>query len=81
MTRDQAIRNAGSVSNLAAILGVTPAAVRNWHGDLPTHQEARLRAVRPEWFSVRITRQEMTPADRLARVEALAAEIRRVAAA
>lgn len=78
MTKDQAVQRAGSVSGLAAIMGVTPGAVRSWRGDLSARRERQLRALRPEWFMGAGRRKTEAPAlDRLLQIAALAEEIKR----
>jgi len=51
MTKEQLIRLAGSQSELARILGITRAAVNQW----PQIPEGRLRVLRPEWFTNKVT--------------------------
>jgi DNA-binding transcriptional regulator YiaG len=52
MTKAEAIHKAGSIANLARILGITTNAISNWSDEknIPPGREWQLRAVRPEWF-------------------------------
>lgn len=78
MTKDQAVLRAGSVTNLAAIMGITPGAIRTWHGELPAHRERQLRTLRPEWFTAPRSK-DRAKTDGLAQIVALADEIKRQA--
>ena len=53
MTKDEAIRRAGSASNLARMLGVTRQAVSKWGDDLPALRRYQLKEMRPHWFRKR----------------------------
>ncbi len=51
MTITQLIKNAGSQSELARLLGVTRGAVWIWKRDgIPKHRIWQLKLIRPEWF-------------------------------
>lgn len=52
MTKADAIQKAGSIANLARILGITTNAISNWSDekDIPEGREWQLKALRPEWF-------------------------------
>jgi predicted transcriptional regulator len=51
MTANQAIESAGSVSQLAKILGVKRQAVQNYRRQgLPPKRVLQLMQIRPEWF-------------------------------
>lgn len=45
------IAKAGTASDLARVLGITPAAVSQWGETVPLLREYQLRELRPEWFS------------------------------
>jgi DNA-binding transcriptional regulator YdaS (Cro superfamily) len=51
MTKDQAIKNAGSARKLAQLLGITTAAISQWT-NVPQARVWQLMALRPEWFSM-----------------------------
>ena len=52
MTKNEAVKLAGSQSNLARIFGITPQAVIQWpEGPLPDARLYELRGRRPEWFT------------------------------
>jgi hypothetical protein len=51
MTKEDAIRLAGSPSKLAKILGVKRQAVNNWK-TIPMGRIYQLMVLRPEWFEV-----------------------------
>jgi len=50
MTKDEAIKRAGSQSALARLLGVTRGAVWQWK-EIPPGRLYQLMVVRPEWFN------------------------------
>lgn len=51
MTKAQAIQLAGSGSELARLLGITPVAITRWKdGPIPQAREWQLRLIKPEWF-------------------------------
>jgi transcriptional regulator with XRE-family HTH domain len=51
MTIEQIIKNAGSQSELARLLGVTRGAVWMWTRDgIPKSRIWQLKLLRPEWF-------------------------------
>ena len=51
MKTDEAIKLAGGkAASLAAILGITPAAVSQWDENVPDRRVWQLRVLRPEWF-------------------------------
>lgn len=50
MNKQTAIQKAGSVRNLATLLGVTHQAVYAWGDELPELQVFRLRKMKPRWF-------------------------------
>lgn len=50
MTKEQAIKLAGSVSELARLLSVRPQAVSQWGGDVPQARVWQLKVLKPEWF-------------------------------
>lgn len=47
----QAIKQAGSASALADLLGITPSAVSQWGEQVPNGRVWQLRVLRPEWFA------------------------------
>jgi DNA-binding transcriptional regulator YdaS (Cro superfamily) len=49
MTKEEAIKRAGSQSALARLLGVTRGAVWQWKA-LPSGRLYQLMVLRPEWF-------------------------------
>ena len=49
MTKDKAIKLAGSITALAELLGINRQAVQNW-GRIPPLRVYQLRELRPEWF-------------------------------
>ena len=52
MTKNEAVKLAGSQTNLARIFGITPQAVIQWpDGPLPDARLYELRGRRPEWFA------------------------------
>jgi DNA-binding transcriptional regulator YdaS (Cro superfamily) len=50
MTKEEAIKRAGSQSALARLLGVTRGAVWQWKV-LPSGRVYQLMVLRPEWFN------------------------------
>ena len=55
MTKKQAIKRAGSASELARILGVSRQSVNQWPGtQLPELMAYRLKDARPEWFKPKV---------------------------
>lgn len=50
METKKAIELAGSMTALAAILGISVSAVSQWGEKIPEHREWQLRVLRPEWF-------------------------------
>jgi len=51
MTKQQAIKLAGSQANLARLLGITRGAVWLWE-TIPQARIWQLKLLRPEWFEV-----------------------------
>ena len=51
MTKEDAIRFAGSPSKLAKLLGIERQAVNNWK-EIPKLRLFQLMVLRPEWFEV-----------------------------
>jgi len=49
MTKEQAIKKAGSAKKLAQLLGISKSAVRQWV-DVPQARMWQLKVLRPEWF-------------------------------
>ena len=49
MTKDEAIKRAGSQAALARLLGVTRGAVWQWK-EIPDGRLYQLMVLRPEWF-------------------------------
>ena len=58
MTKADAIQKAGSIANLARILGITTNAISNWSDEknIPPGREWQLKAIRPEWFAEQKTK-------------------------
>ena len=54
MKKKAAIELAGSVAELATLLGITHQAIYAWKGDdVPTLQAYRLKEKKPAWFRVK----------------------------
>jgi len=51
MTKDQAIKNAGSARKLALLLGITTAAISQWT-NVPQARVWQLQVLHPEWFKI-----------------------------
>lgn len=51
MKAQEAIDKAGSVTALARLLRITPAAVSQWGEQVPELRQYQLRELRPEWFA------------------------------
>ena len=52
MTKEDAIKLAGSQSELARILGISEPAVSQWKEQIPELRLRQLKDLRPEWFKV-----------------------------
>ena len=52
MTKEQAIKLAGSQVELALMLGISQAAVSQWGGKVPEMRVWQLKVLKPEWFTV-----------------------------
>jgi predicted transcriptional regulator len=50
MTKEQAIKLAGSQSELAKIFGISRAAVSQWR-QMPQGRVWQLKVLKPEWFT------------------------------
>ena len=50
MEKSTAIRLAGSQTKLAAILGISQAAIAQWGNDVPLMRIYQLKTLRPKWF-------------------------------
>jgi hypothetical protein len=50
MEKQKAIKLAGSQIKLAAILGVSQAAISQWGQDVPMMRIYQLKTLKPEWF-------------------------------
>jgi DNA-binding transcriptional regulator YdaS (Cro superfamily) len=50
MTKDDAIKRAGSQSNLARLLGISRGAVNQWT-TIPKGRLYQLMVLKPEWFA------------------------------
>jgi tRNA U34 5-methylaminomethyl-2-thiouridine-forming methyltransferase MnmC len=50
MTKQQAIDKAGSVLNLAVLLGITREAIYQWGEMVPQARVWQLKALHPDWF-------------------------------
>ena len=50
MEKQKAIKLAGSQSKLAAVLGVSQAAISQWGQDVPMMRIYQLKSLKPEWF-------------------------------
>ena len=51
MEKSTAIKLAGNQTKLAAILGISQAAIAQWGEDVPLMRLYQLKTVRPEWFN------------------------------
>jgi len=69
MNKQTAIQLAGSKAKLARLLGVSRAAVTQYHAVLPPKRVDRLRQAHPEWFTetpaptveIKLTEAVLTP--------------------
>jgi myo-inositol catabolism protein IolC len=50
MEKLTAIKLAGNQTKLAAILGISQAAIAQWGEDVPLMRLYQLKSVKPEWF-------------------------------
>ena len=50
MTKEQAIKLAGSQVELALMLGISQAAVSQWGSKVPEMRVWQLKVLKPEWF-------------------------------
>jgi hypothetical protein len=50
MTKEQAIKLAGSGAMLARLLGITSAAITQWK-TIPKQRLYQLQVIKPEWFA------------------------------
>ena len=50
MDKQKAIKLAGSQTKLAAILGVSQAAIAQWGQDVPVMRIYQLKTLKPDWF-------------------------------
>jgi hypothetical protein len=50
MNKSTAIKRAGSISALAALLNIKRQAVSKWPDEVPPLRVYQLRELRPEWF-------------------------------
>jgi len=50
MEKSTAIRLAGSQTKLAAILGISQAAIAQWGEDVPLMRIYQLKSLKPKWF-------------------------------
>jgi len=60
MEKQKAIKLAGSQIKLAAILGVSQAAISQWGQDVPMMRIYQLKTLKPEWFVNEPTKLEPT---------------------
>ena len=60
MEKQKAIKLAGSQMKLAAILGVSQAAISQWGQDVPVMRIYQLKTLKPEWFLNEPTKLEPT---------------------
>lgn len=58
MNTQHAIKQAGSATALASLLGITPAAISQWGEQVPQQRQWQLRVLRPEWFEAAIPEPE-----------------------
>jgi hypothetical protein len=52
MTKEQAIKLAGSGAILARLLGITSAAITQWK-TIPKQRLYQLQVIKPEWFNTK----------------------------
>jgi myo-inositol catabolism protein IolC len=52
MEKSTAIKLAGNQTKLAAILGISQAAIAQWGEDVPMMRLFQLKTVKPEWFKL-----------------------------
>jgi predicted transcriptional regulator len=57
MTKEEAIKRAGSQSDLARLLGISRGAVNQWK-QLPRGRLYQLVVLKPEWFSGLLTNEQ-----------------------
>lgn len=57
MTKEQAIKLAGSQSNLARLLGISRGAVNQW-SQIPQGRLYQLMVLKPDWFTGLLTNEE-----------------------
>jgi predicted transcriptional regulator len=57
MTKEQAIKLAGSQSNLARLLGISRGAVNQW-AQIPQGRLYQLMVLKPDWFTGLLTNEE-----------------------
>ena len=50
MEKQKAIKLAGSQNKLAAILGISQAAIAQWGQDVPMMRIYQLKSLKPDWF-------------------------------
>lgn len=50
MKKNDAIKLAGSIKELALLLGISQPAISMWKEDVPKMRVFQLRALKPEWF-------------------------------
>jgi DNA-binding transcriptional regulator YdaS (Cro superfamily) len=50
MNKSDAIAKAGSITQLARLLGISHQAVSKWGDKMPLLQVYRLREIKPRWF-------------------------------
>lgn len=57
MTKEEAIKRAGSQSDLARLLGISRGAVNQWKA-LPKGRLYQLMVLKPDWFVVALTNEK-----------------------
>lgn len=50
MTKEEAIKLAGSIKALAELLGITRPAIYQWKTGIPAMRMYQLKVLKPEWF-------------------------------
>lgn len=50
MKTQTAIEKAGSIKQLAELLGISRPAISQWGEDVPPMRVFQLKAIKPEWF-------------------------------
>lgn len=63
MKTEDAIRLAGSATELAAMLGITGGAISQWGEEVPEARVWQLRVLKPKWFDKPKRKEAATKAE------------------